>query len=731
MAKAIRSEIQAIKDEGLVTQFELEEVVAQADYVSDAIEGVSKNVLIGGVLALVFLLLFLRNIRATIIVGLSIPISILLTFTVMWYFDYSFNMLSLIGLGLGIGMMVDASIVILESIFRKKEQGIANIEAVIQGTKEVATAVIASMLTTIVVFVPIGLLGGEAGKFMVILSVVVIITLVSSVVVSFSVIPALCDNFLRISAKKEKHKPEKISFIYGSFVQWMGLKKRNRYSVISLFIIMFVSSLFLVSKIPMTIMPDVFNRYAEVMIQLEPGVTPSERNEIATAISKQLKDVPDVTNTIIMDDISAMYAIINMSKAEEATLDQIEVNELIYSSLRELEDEYPIVNVLSPMGMGGGGVVALELKGAELPELQTLSTEVMEQLAEVEGLTGITASSERFLTEKQVILKGNSIEEDNLIPTQLKQILELWFTALPLGNLITPENEMQRMVLTVDQSITTESQLLGVEWTTPTGTTEQLSKYIDFKTVEIPAEITRVDGERYITVSAEIQGRDLGSVNRDIQNILNDFKAPEGYTISISGDLEAQQEAMMEMIIIVGIALFLVYFVMAVQFNSLTHPLIVMSIIPMTITGVIIGLFVTQFELSIMSGMGIVMLIGIVLNNAILLIDRINQLRKSDVDVNTAVSEAGRTRMRPILMTTLTTVGGMLPLALATGVASSYQAPLAVVVISGLLFATLITLILIPAVYLMFGDFSNAMSKMKNKIRKGKGMDQVNSSVDV
>lgn len=717
MAAAIRTEVEKIRDEGLVSGFTLGEVVAQADYVSDSIEGVSQNVLIGGVLALIMLLLFLRNIRAMVIIGLSIPLSILLTFSGMWFFDYSFNMLSLIGLGLGIGMMVDASIVILESIFRKKEQGITNREAVIQGTREVATAVIASMLTTVVVFLPIGLLGGEAGQFMIILSVVVILTLVSSVVVSFTLIPSLSENFLRVKEKEKKEKEGKIVAKYGSFIGWMGKRKRNRYGMIVMFFLVFASSLTLITKIPMTIMPDVFNRYAEVMIQLETGVTPAEREDIAIAISSQLEDVTDVTNTIVMDNINVIYAIINMSPAEEAILEQSEVNDLIFTALRELEDEYPIVSVGSAMGMGGGLPIALEIKGENIEKLSEISGKLTDELKKVAGVVGVTSSNEKSLSERHVTLNEEAIEADNLTPLHISTLIEQVFTRMSIANITTADNEWRNLILATDQKIDNEDQLLSVELTLPNGETEKLEKYITLDTIEAPTQIDRKDGERYVMVMADFEGRDLGAVNRDIQVLLNNFSPPDGYSVLLGGDLEAQQEAMVEMLMILGIALFLVYFVMAVQFNSLKHPLIVMSIIPMTITGVILGLFITQMELSIMSGMGIVMLIGIVLNNAILLIDRTNQFRRQGIDLNTAVLEAGKTRIRPIFMTTLTTVGGMLPLALATGVASSYQAPLATVVISGLLFATLITLILIPSVYLLFEDVTRGMIKI---ITKGK-----------
>src|SRR5690606_2594744 len=234
------------------------------------------------------------------------------------------------------------------------------------------------------------------------------------------------------------------------------------------------------------------------------------------------------------------------------------------------------------------------------------------------------------------------------------------------------------------------------------GEEKPLSTYIELKSVQSPTEIIHSNGERLVTISADIKDRDLGAVNRDIQKAMNGFEVPTGYTLSTGGDLEQQQELMMEMLFVFAIAIFLVYMVMAIQFNHLGHPLIVMSVIPITIIGIILGLFITQMELNLISGMGIIMLVGIVLNNAILLVDRTNQLRKEGYSVEEALIGAGIDRIRPIFMTTLTTVGGMLPLALESGASGNYQAPMATVIISGLTFATLITLLLIPAVYRLF-----------------------------
>lgn len=717
LAEAVREEVQAIHDEGLVEGFQFNEVVAQADYVSDSIDGVSNNVIIGGILALVVLMLFLRNVRATFIVGLTIPISILLTFAVMWMLDYSFNMLSLIALGLGIGMMVDASIVILESIYRKKEQGLKGTEAVVRGVREVATAVIASMLTTVVVFLPVGLFGGEFGPFIIVLSVVVVITLVSSVVISFTLIPSLAENFLKLKEKKKAKKESKLINLYGKCIDWISTKKRRMFGFIALFIVIFGSSLALTTKVPMTVLPDMLNRYSEVMIQLENGVSAEEREEIIEAFYEKLDYVDDLESSIVMDDPEMIFALINMTKGEDVSVEQDDVNEQIFTALRELEEEYPVSQTGGMATAPSHTPVQLRVKGDNLDELKTITEDFQKELGNIEGVTNSTSSMAAAIEEQRIVLKEDEIEEDGLTASMLYQHLQGTFIDYPIGEL--NENGVPvKMIAKTQDSIENIDDVMDYEVQTMQGI-ETLSKYMSLEEGLSPNEILREDGERYATISGQIEGRDLGAVTRDIEQLIRDTDVPLGYSVSTGGDIAAQQEMIQDLLVVLGISIFLVYVVMAVQFNHLIHPFIVMSIIPMTAIGAIFALLITQRELSILSAMGLLMLIGIVLNNAILLIDRIKQLRLEGMSVKEAVVEAGKNRIRPIFMTTLTTIGGMLPLAIATGASGNYQAPLATVIIGGLLFATFITLILIPLLYVLLHRTGNGFKRLfKRKVEK-------------
>jgi len=722
MTEAVRSEIEKIKQEGLHGELEIDEIAAQADYVSNAIDGVSGNIIIGGIIAIVVLMLFLRNTRATFIVTLSIPSSILLTIITMGVMDISFNLASLIGLGLGIGMMVDASIVVLESIYKKKEQGVSQVKAVISGTKEVATAVISSMLTTIVVFLPIAILDDDIGKVVFVLAVVVAITLISSMIISFTLIPVMSENFLKLKKNQQRKKSSRVKRRdtidrYGRILQWLSQKKRRRLGVIGLFIVVFMSSFLLLTKIPMSVMPDIFDRYSELILDLDSGVTPDERAEIAKEINKKLESVDDVDTNIVIDGIENLITIINMTPEEEKTMEQSEVNAKIMQQLRELEDDYPILSVGTTTEGVSSFPVQLKVSGQDFDSLQTLGNDLVDELYKVDGISFAKSEANEVEEEIEVVLNDKQLEEDDISPMLIHQQMVGLFTKTPIGDVVK-DQVTTPIFLENDVSITEKDALLSHKMTTLSGEEEKFSKYISLEKTSAPTQINRTDGTRYIKVLADIEERDLGSINRDIQSVIHDFDIDNGYSIDVMGDLEQQQEAAIDLLVIFGISLFLVFVVMAIQFNSLRHPLIILSIIPLTVTGVLVGLFITQKELNVMSGIGVIMLVGIVLNNGILLIDRIKQQRNNGMEVDKAMIEAGKDRIRPIFMTTLTTVGGMIPLAFATGASSGYQSPLAVVIISGLLFSTFITLLLIPAIYLTFEDIGKGLKKLLNRKKK-------------
>lgn len=692
MTAAVREEIAAIESAGLIEDMTLNEVIAHADFVDDAMGDVTTNIIIGGIIAIAVLLLFLRNLRATIIISVAIPTSILLTMIAMGLLNYSMNLLTLIGLGLGIGMMVDASIVMLEAIYSKKYQGLAPVRAIVEATKEVATAIIASALTTIVVFLPIGFIGGDSGKLMMILAVVVAITLISSVIIAFTLIPTLAKDFLHVKSREKKHQSSRLFAVYQKVLTWCIEKKRRSVAIVLSFIGAFALSFLLIPKIPMDVMPDIFNRYTEVAIDVENGISEAEKESIVEAASEKLEQIDDIEGYFLLDLDDVMMASVVMTKGDAVTKDQDLITEEIVHALRDLQKTEPIRAVERALDGVSGYPVHIQIAGDDAEQIRETTQEVQAEIEAIDGIVGMT-NDNNDTTIQKIVLDEEAIKDAGLTTVQIKQYTEEQLLHEPISTLETAEE-----TIPVYARQSSDESLL--EETIPTiEGDKKLSTFVSLQNEQMPKEITRKNGERYVSLMADIEGEDLGAVNQEVQTVLENYSDETDVTVSIAGDLEEQQALMNDMLIAIGIAIFLVYVVMAVQFNHFGHPFIVMAIIPVTSIGVLLGLFITQAELNMMSGMGIIILIGIVLNNAILLIDRTNQLRKSGTPVVPALMEACDDRMRPIFMTTLTTIGGMLPLALATGMSADYQAPMAIVIISGLLFSTLITLILIPAIY--------------------------------
>lgn len=722
MAEAVRMEMKEIEKEGLLGQTKYGEVLSTTGFISQSLDDLKVNVVWGGVLVFLVILLFLRHVPSTLVISLAIPLSILLTFSTMWLLGYSINLLTLLALGLGIGMMVDASIVILESIHTKIKLGIPRTKAVIEGTREVSGAVIASMLTTVVVFLPIGLLSGQVGEFVLILSVVVIITLLSSVLVSFTVIPVLSHQWMKLKRTKQV-RGGGILQRYEGMMTWVLQRKRRSWAVIGVFLIFLATTPWLMGFIPTKLMPDLYNRQAEIVIDLEEGTSQKEKENLVQGIQKALSNVQDVeAHTVLIVDPMRLALFVQMTPVELAQLPQEQVNRLVIKELNRLKDDHPVTNVVNAIEAGPEGYpVEIHLQGEGLEKLADEAEKIKERMDGVAGLVGIHHTLANHYSEEQIKLDSNKLKKDGLTAADIQGFLDMKLNRQYIGELRSGQ-ESQAVYLQVGQEHRTIKEIKASKVETPNGT-RSLDHYIHFQTVQMPVEINHIDGKQTVKVVSGVEDRDLGAIQQDLEKMMEDGSTSQEFQWSFGGQLEQQEQTSSEMIFVLLIALFLVYVVMAIQFNHLFHPLIIMIVIPFSFIGAIYGLATTQMELTALSGLGFLVLIGIVLNNAILFLDRTKQLRNQNHPIRQALIEAGKSRMKPIFMTTFTTLVGMLPLALDSGSASGYQAPLAIVIICGLLFSTMITLLMLPAVYLLLEHFLGSVksfvkgAKEKSKIR--------------
>lgn len=709
MTEAVRAELDKIKGEGQAEDFIIEETIVQSDFVKDSIGSLQTNVIFGGVLVVVVLLLLLRNFGATAIIGMSIPVTVLLTFLLMALFDLSVNLISILALGIALGMIVDSSIVILESIYKKKELGLDDRTATLQGTKEVFTPVLASTMTTMTVFLPIGLISGEIGEFAKILSIVIVFSQITSVIISFTLIPVLSEKLLKVKKKEKKEKENKLFTKYNQYIDWISKNAKRKLGVMFLFILVAASSLLLTFAVPVTLVPDFYNRQAEFYVGLEQNTTPEERERVAQGISDFLTDTPDVEGYNVRKlDRNRMYIYVKMTPEEQATKSQDEINQSIHENLKRMSDEYPVTS--------SGSVtypIQISIKGLEFNQIQSITENVITELSKIDGVQGLTSTLENSQEEKIVRVNRSNLLGDGLSPADIKEELELLSVNKQLGSITTEGNELP-VYLSFGTDLEDPAVLEDVTITTINGD-EPLSKYVSYESVSSPYEIKHQNGERTIQVVGDIEGRDMGAVSNEIEKVVSQFQLSPGYSIELGGGIQQQQESSNEMYLVLALALLLVFAIMSIQFNSLIHPIVVMFVIPMTLTGVLIGLFITQTELNLLSAMGMLILIGIVVNNGILLIDRIKQLRLKDMPRYESIKTACKERIRPILITFITTVFGAIPLAITTGHAGQYQKPMAIALIFGLSFSVFVTLMFVPVVYVLFED---AVNKIKKTISK-------------
>lgn len=696
-------------------------VINQGNFIERSIENVARSVLYGGGLAVLVLLFFLRNFRSTIAIAIAIPISILATFGLMFFSGLTLNLMTLGGLALGVGMMVDSSIVVLENIFRRRtENNESAFVAATKGAQEVAPALIASTITTAVIFLPIVFVRGISGQLFSELAYVIAFALICSFLVSITIVPVLASGLLRKPVGAQKGGNSLLAKLYSwsengfnrldnSYKGLINAGLRRRWIVISLSLLTFFGSLLLVPKIGTEFMPPSDEGEVRVTAETEVGT----RLDIVDELTREIEAIvyPAVPETI-----SAVTSVrnkegeirIGLVPATERTRSNTE----IANHLRQLLDgKIPGMEVRTraPQGqfllsrlLGSDDGIAIEIRGFDLDVLRALSRETSLALEKIPGITDVNQSFDDGTPQQEIRLDRAKVADLGLTPRNVAELLETAIAGSQAGNFQVGGDSHRILLQLKDAERRSLDEILDLTLTSADGAPVTIRNVVSTVSSRSPLEITRKNQQRQMTVSGNISGRDLGSVARDIQAALDEIPRPEGYSLIIAGDFEEQQKSFHELLLALLLALLLVYMVLACQYESLRDPLIVMLATPLAAIGVILTLVLTDTTLNLQSGIGCIMLGGIVINNAILLVDQAGRLRAEGWKVREAVAEAGRRRLRPILMTTFTTVLGLLPLALGIGEGADAQAPMARAIIGGLTVSTLITLVLIPVAYTYF-----------------------------
>ncbi|MBN1916344.1 MAG: efflux RND transporter permease subunit [Verrucomicrobia bacterium] len=726
VARRLLQEVDKINAE--IPQIRLMPIIDTSKYIKRSITNVGSAATFGGLFAVLVLLAFLRNLRSTVIIAVAIPVSIVATFAMIYFGGFTLNLMTLGGLALGVGMLVDSSIVVLENIYRLREGHVGAEPAAVHGAEEVTGAIIASTLTTLAIFLPLILVRGLAGVMFKQLALVISFALLCSLGAALTLIPMLASRFLRpASLDRFAHEglAHKLFRISGTLFTRIEerYKRLLHYALDHRALVLLVAALLLgasVALIPFVgveLMPQSDEGEVRVEAEMEVGTRAAVVDRLFQKIQAVVeKEVPERESFVINvgggswrgQGSRTGFMRIALKPQSERTRS----SEQIATALRPKLAGIPGATIRTRVGQGlfllrqiSGGTerVEVEIRGFDLETADALARRVRQIVEQVRGVTDAQISRDIGAPERLITVDRAKAEDMKVSVEDVAQVLQTVIAGTLAGNYREGGDEFSIRVKLKHAEQRSLRELLDLTVANADGQPVVLRNIVSVGPRSGPVSIERKDQERLVTVRANIEGRDMGSIIADIREGLASLPAPQGFSIGFGGDYKEQQKTFRELGLGLVLAIVLVYIVMACLFESLRDPFVVMFSVPLAIIGVVLMLLLTNTTFNMNSYIGCIMLTGIVVNNAILLVDHTNLLRRKEgMGLREAIEEAGRRRLRPILMTAFTTSFGLLPLALGLGEGGEAQAPLARAVIGGLLSSTLITLVIVPVVYSIF-----------------------------
>jgi HAE1 family hydrophobic/amphiphilic exporter-1 len=763
VSDAVRQSLEPLVErlQTLDPNLQLEVVTDQARYIRDSVSEVLKTALYGGTLAIIVLFFFLRSWKTTLIIGIAIPISVIATFFLMYVSGISLNIMSLGGLTLGIGLLVDNSIVVLEAIQRRRDDGLGDIEAAVRGTGEVARAVIASTLTTICVFVPIVFVEGIAGQLFGDQALTVTFSLVISLIVALTVIPMLASRDFRpraeatAPASDDAPRPfvllrwiDRGTFLAGlwtarivkgivggvelgvravlalplrlfhagfdalarAYEKTLALVLRRPLVTVLIAFALLAGSLALYPRLGKELVPELIQGEFFVNTELPPGTHLDITQRRMAALERFAISE--------LDGVSAVYSISGSSNEQGGISGETRENigqvtlavappisrereEALMARLRSTLDTQPELEYRfgRPSYFSFRTPIEVEIRGYNLGLLERLGDILVGCMRGIPGLSDIKSSTEGGNPELQIRFNRERLASLGLTLSDVASVVRSKVQGTVATDIQREDRQIDIRLRAEEQYRDSVEDLRGLTVFQSGKVAIPLSAVADVREVEGPAEIRRSEGERVAVITANLVGRDLGSVSEEIAAELEAMNMPPGFDWRIGGQRQEMETSFDSMRLAIGLAIFMVYLVMASQFESLLHPLVILFSVPFALIGLLGTLWVFQVNISIVVLIGAILLAGIVVNNAIILVDYTNRLRRGGASKLDALRQAGRVRLRPIMMTTATTVLGLLPMAIGLGAGSELRGPMALAVIGGLLTSTALTLLIIPAVY--------------------------------
>lgn len=726
-AQAVNRELEKIK-RTLPPDITFYPFMDQADMILRTIRRTGNNALVGGILAIFFIFIFLRNWRPTVTIALAIPLSIITTFIAFYLAGYTLNMLTLGGLALGIGMLVDNAIVVIENIFRHLEEGEKRGEASKRGASEVGMAITASTLTTIAVFFPMVFAQGITGKLTRGLALAIAFSLLASLFVALTVVPMVASILFKENNNKNKvtETKKKVSREFGKargfYRRILHRALQKRWWVLGGVTGLLILSFVIVPFLGTEFMPSVDREMIILSVKMPVGTSLEETNRVVSMVEDLMVERPEVVTVSAQVGSQAEESPADMAggfsttgsheglvwvglvKKSERDLSDIEIMEEIRGKLPKLKDVKFEVLDMGQAFSGTQAPIEIKIFGKEISVLKEIASNMVERIQDVEGLRDVTHSLAEGKPEYHINIDREKASRMGLKVSQVANSIQ----TAALGKVATRfregNEEIDIRVRFRKKFRDSLDDIKNIPIMTPLNNMVSLEQIASITEGEGPIRITRENQAREVTVSANIAGRDLGSVVKDIKGRTDEIERglPSGYFIEFGGQYEQMQEAFIIMAAAFALAILLVYMIMASQFESFVHPFVIMFTIPLAIIGVILALLITGKPVSLPVLIGFIMLGGIAVNNGIVMVDYINQLKRKGVEKKEAILQACTVRLRPVLITAFTTILGMMPMALSVSEGAEFRAPMAVTVVGGLFATTFLTLFVVPIIYSLF-----------------------------
>lgn len=702
--------------------YQFQVISNQGTFIKQTIGEVKYSALLGMLLAVLILYFFLRRIGTTLIVSISIPISIIATFTMMYFNNLTLNVMTLSGLALGSGMLIDNVIVVIESIFRNREQGSTHREAIINGTTEVSGAVVASTLTTIVIFIPIVYLHGASGELFKDLAWTVTFSLLSSLFVALLVIPVLYDKLTRSKSRKTEAKVIQ----FASYSKHLHTLLKKRWWVIGISVAILLVSIFLMPFVGTEFLPRSGGKDFTISVKMPEGTRLERTDAVVSDFEYLLHEISGDSLALIYSHVGEGSSVDGIFEGEHTAMikvllsDQSKVSpdELIahFSEIANNVEGLELAFKFSDNSLGEflgneEAPIVVEVKGEDLEEIGFLTDDVLSRMASVEGIYNIKSSMADGAPELNINMDRTIAGIHNISVSSVIQQIERQLQGHKVGKM-DYSGEMRDIVIKVPDINSSELDNLIIK----SGNQEfRLREIATITHSQAPKEIFRRNQSRLNRIVSDMDAdKSLDKVAQEIRNAVSEIDLPTNYSIIVTGEEEKRKESMDSLLLALLLSVVLVYMVLASQYESLLHPFTILLTIPFGLVGAVMSFLVTQTLLNIMGVMGIIMLAGIAINNSILLVGRINQL-KITMPLTEAIVQAGQQRIRPILMTSLTTILVLLPMTFNFGESVAMRSSMAVAVIGGLVTSTVMSLVLIPCVYYLFEQLKQ---KVVNSIKR-------------